>query len=105
MQRVLLSLQSGKFTTLDAILEDATYNSRVLEKCVHCEQWQHVCDMKGTHSGVKLKQAILITNVCDVRVSYISIIRSAFESSCHQDLVWPQRGFHNHYVCVTNCAC
>ena len=55
-----LSLQSGKFTTLDAILEDATYNSRVLEKCVQCEQWQHVCDMKG----MQLKQAIFITREC-----------------------------------------
>ena len=35
------------------------------------------------------------TNVCNVRVGYISIIRSGFKSSCHQDLVWPQRSFRN----------
>ena len=99
-----LSLQSGKFTTLDAILEDATYNSRVLEKCVQCEQWKHVCDMKGMHSTEQavrgcvwyaFKSVIETTNVCDVRVGHISIIRSAFESNCHQDLLWPQRSFCN----------
>ena len=56
--------------------------------CIHT----HLCNAVPLVWGLL---RLAPTNVCNVRVGYISIIRSAFESSCHQDLVWPQRGFRN----------
>jgi ribonuclease H2 subunit B len=39
--------KAGKFTTLEAILDDPTHgNSSLLEQYVSSEQWRHICDIK-----------------------------------------------------------
>ena len=42
-----LSLQSGKFTTLEAMLEEGSCKDiHILKDCVQSSQWKHVCDVK-----------------------------------------------------------
>ena len=40
--------QTGKFTTLEAILDDPAHgNSSLLQQYVSSQQWKHLCDVKG----------------------------------------------------------
>lgn len=52
---LLSAAKLGKFTTMDAILEDhSTHSSRILEECIASNQWEHVTDIKELSNGMKV---------------------------------------------------
>ena len=55
-------LQTGKFTTLDAIFEDTLL--KVLEKCVQTDQWGHICDVKSKISLYLTPSPLSLTPHC-----------------------------------------
>ena len=55
-----LPIQSGKFTTLEAMLEEGSCKDiHILKDCVQSSQWKHVCDVKRMQETSNQLQCVL----------------------------------------------